>query len=104
MIYNGSESELDDPMSLVKRVPGSLRSLRISHHFQNDGSQLKNGLLNLADLKRGQPTEFPNLELIRCDTNLEFDDTLEKLFASVGVDIGYDTWPLSEERPYLPST
>ncbi|KAH8735500.1 hypothetical protein BGZ61DRAFT_440374 [Ilyonectria robusta] len=103
VIYNGSELELDDPMSLVKRIPRSIRSLRISHHVETDGSQLKNGLINLADLKRRQPTEFPNLELIRCDTELEFDDTLEKLFASVGVDFGYDTWSLSEERPYLPS-
>ncbi|KAH7017782.1 hypothetical protein EDB80DRAFT_678578 [Ilyonectria destructans] len=103
VIYDYSEPELDDPMSLVKRIPGSIRSLRISHHVRTDGSQLKNGLINLADLKRRQPTAFPNLELIRCDSEFVFDDTLEKMFASVGIDFGCDTWPLSEERPYLPS-
>ncbi|KAK7422224.1 hypothetical protein QQX98_001747 [Neonectria punicea] len=97
MIYRPEEEEPYDSMSLVHHLPESITSLSIASHSKTDEMRIRSGLAGLADLKRGQPSRFPDLQLVCSDSANKFDG-LGGLFRAVGVDFRQEEWPV---RSYL---
>ncbi|KAK3939201.1 competence-damaged protein-domain-containing protein [Diplogelasinospora grovesii] len=95
-IHNGVDESPDDDSVLIRLLPPSIVSLKLADSMSNDSrlERLAKGLLHLAEAaSQGQ---FPRLQRVRCDTARRLDDYgVGEMFASAGVDFGYNTWPLT---------
>lgn len=99
LIYSSVDGLPEDHDILIQLLPPSIVSLRLADNMSSRTLvPLTNGLLRLAEAaSQGQ---FPRLKKVTCDTGERLDDcSVSEMFASAGVDFGYDTWPFSDEIP-----
>ncbi|RDW67564.1 hypothetical protein BP6252_08960 [Coleophoma cylindrospora] len=85
-----------DLRCLMKLLPPSITSLHLAGEVGNARLRLAKGLLDLAEaVSQG---EFPQFKQIRCDIQQLLDDDYDvaATFAAVGVDFGYDSWPVGK--------
>lgn len=96
-LYDMSSKESpEDSQVLVKLLPPDIKSLHLAGYIGSSLGRLAIGLLSLADA--ASEGRFPRLEEVRCDAEQKFDDAygVDAIFAAVGVDFGYESWPHSE--------
>ncbi|CAM1504774.1 Fc.00g023650.m01.CDS01 [Cosmosporella sp. VM-42] len=93
---------LSDSRRLAKLIPTSLISLSVHVHPNCDSKRLENGLIGLADLKKYDPTEFPNLRWVSSNVKSK-PNMLSGKFSAVNVDFDGDVWKVSRVKPYLDS-
>ncbi|KAF7556947.1 hypothetical protein G7Z17_g1079 [Cylindrodendrum hubeiense] len=97
------EDEQYDCRSLINLMPSSIVSLQLPHGDCYSHMSLEKELINLVELKKLQPGQFPKLQQIICDIEHEFDDsTVANMCAAAGIDFEYGSWPRSRRITHPP--
>lgn len=93
MIIPSSARANDD--FLAERLPSSVTSLSFPDVPCETKLSIATGLFGLTELKRLQPTQFPELRQVICDGRSRYcDNLLENMFEAVDVRFRYKRWEI----------
>lgn len=81
---------------LVERLPSSIMSLSFPNVPCDTKLDIATGLFGLTELKRLQPTQFPELQQVICDGRSRYPDALlENMFEALDVRFRYERWEIA---------
>ncbi|KPA39571.1 hypothetical protein FLAG1_07574 [Fusarium langsethiae] len=96
-VYNTQslELQLPDDASLTRFLPPDIVFLHLVEPDLPSSSEcLQKGLVGLADAKRRDPSRFPKLKQVTCDTKKIFEEHyIKNVLSGVGIDLTYKEFP-----------